>query len=435
MTANASARPTSSSASSAHGRTLFSVSPAASPKSNTFSFSPPNIRETRTLRQTLSHMFLRPDPKLSRTPSTQAHSATVHSPLISEFSPASSTQTTSSSATKEASSGSFPPSVSTDSPQSPPGERTPLGLSPLARSFLGIVGLSNRLRSTPASSPTKSPVADTQRRERVAQMVDEYMALNDRQTNGYVTVANERRVLGLGPKRVEQKHLYYEVFGTGPRRLFLVMGMLGCTMYWRLQSRYFASLGDYTICVFDNCGSGRSTVAPGPYKVTQLARDAMAVLDHLGWKDSVHAVGVSLGGMIVQEMCLMDRVQFETVVLVDTWHSAGLAVPTAKEVTFAFKGMSALGTSPKHLIDLVFSRDWVRAPFRDMIGLEPKPHEPAIKDEPSEPPELTNGEVMLALFQAIQDDLGIQPLTVDPTPESSPGIPPVLLVYTELYPD
>ncbi|KAJ1945773.1 hypothetical protein EC988_005680, partial [Linderina pennispora] len=226
-------------------------------------------------------------------------------------------------------------------------------------------------------------------------MIDGLMELPDRVDCGLVDVSQMRRRLGVGPKRREECQVYYEVFGSGPRRLLLLMGMLGSTMFWRLQTRYFAHLGDYTVCVFDNRGSGRTTLASGPYRITQMARDAMQVMEHLGWHDSVHLVGVSMGGMIAQELCLMnDREdRYASVALVDTWHSASMALPTAKEVKFAFNGMAALGSDPGHLIDLVFSRDWAQAPFRDPLGSE------AVGCG------LTNRQMLRTLFARIESDL------------------------------
>ncbi|KAJ2119052.1 hypothetical protein IW147_006158 [Coemansia sp. RSA 720] len=231
------------------------------------------------------------------------------------------------------------------------------------------------------------------------------MEMSDRQESGFVDVSRMRRRLGVGPKKKEDRLVYYEVFGSGPRRLFLIMGMMGCTMYWRLQTRYFASLGDYTICVFDNCGSGQSTVAPGPYRISQLARDARMVLDRIGWRDDIHMVGISLGGMVAQELCVLDtpdRLHFASVIFVDTWHSASLAMPTVKEVRFAFNGMAALGDDPRHLIDLVFSREWSNAEFHD-----------AVREDKAcgVSSGVTNRSVMTSLFREIQRQLSRQRAT------------------------
>ena len=48
---------------------------------------------------------------------------------------------------------------------------------------------------------------------------------------------------------------------------------------------------------YDTRGHGQSTVTPGPYRIEQLARDVLHILDRLTL-DRVHFCGLSMGGMI-----------------------------------------------------------------------------------------------------------------------------------------
>ncbi|KAJ2643902.1 hypothetical protein GGH99_008479, partial [Coemansia sp. RSA 1285] len=143
--------------------------------------------------------------------------------------------------------------------------------------------VSNTSSSSPESTPDN--VQSKNLADSVGRLVSQYMDLSDCHTKGLIDISTppKRRVGGfLGYTRKPQQslpppppcNLYYEVFGTGPIKLFLIMGMVGTTMYWRFQSRYFADHGEYTVCVFDNRGSGKSTIAPGPYKISQMAKDA-----------------------------------------------------------------------------------------------------------------------------------------------------------------
>ncbi|KAJ2752132.1 hypothetical protein GGI19_004030 [Coemansia pectinata] len=297
-----------------------------------------------------------------------------------------------------------------------------------------MLGLTTKTLVSPFSPQSMSKSKhDPQLQETVNALVAEYMQMPDLQESGIIDAARVRRGrLGLGPKRREKCDLYYEVFGTGPKKLFLIMGMVGCTMYWRLQTRYFSQL-DYTICVFDNCGSGKSTIASGPYKITQLANDAYLVLEHLGWSQDIHLVGVSLGGMVAQEMCLMPGAtsRFASVVFVDTWHSSTMALPTAKEVRFAFKGMSALGSNPKHLIDLVFSRRWADSDFHDTF--KEATAEPEGSDKRQAESHPSNRAVMTALFRAIQVDLNQHRATLDDTQPPPPELSPTASRPSELH--
>lgn len=66
------------------------------------------------------------------------------------------------------------------------------------------------------------------------------------------------------------------------------------------------------ICAFDNRGMGRSSVptTKSDYTTRIMASDAIAVLDHLGWRKS-HVFGHSMGAMIACKFAAMvpDRVQ------------------------------------------------------------------------------------------------------------------------------
>jgi 3-oxoadipate enol-lactonase len=100
--------------------------------------------------------------------------------------------------------------------------------------------------------------------------------------------------------------IYWDEQGQGPPVL-LIMGLGWASHMWHRTRPILA--GHFRTIAFDNRGSGRSDVPPGPYSIPTMASDAAAVLDAVG-VPRAHLLGASMGGMIAQEFALQypDRV-------------------------------------------------------------------------------------------------------------------------------
>jgi 3-oxoadipate enol-lactonase len=95
--------------------------------------------------------------------------------------------------------------------------------------------------------------------------------------------------------------LHYVQRGEG-RPLLLIAGIPALASDWEPLCTDLAAAG-HRVIAYDNRGSGESSVTPGPYTTAQLAGDAVSLLEHLGL-DQVDVFGVSMGGMIAQELAL-----------------------------------------------------------------------------------------------------------------------------------
>jgi len=84
------------------------------------------------------------------------------------------------------------------------------------------------------------------------------------------------------------------------------MGLGGYQKTWQRQTKDFGHTeGDkYTCLTFDNRGMGESDKPVLRYTTSEMAKDVVELLDHVGWTQprSVHVVGISMGGMIAQEL-------------------------------------------------------------------------------------------------------------------------------------
>ncbi|XP_038685511.1 putative aminoacrylate hydrolase RutD [Tripterygium wilfordii] len=132
--------------------------------------------------------------------------------------------------------------------------------------------------------------------------------------------------------------IFYRTYGHGSTKVLLIIGLAGTHESWGRQisgltgtekpnddeigadDREFRDerdgvgydgAGGIEVCAFDNRGMGRSSVPTkkSEYTTTIMAKDAIALLDHLGW-EKAHVFGHSMGAMIACKLAAMapDRV-------------------------------------------------------------------------------------------------------------------------------
>ena len=120
--------------------------------------------------------------------------------------------------------------------------------------------------------------------------------------------------------------LHYEVRGRGASVLFIQgAGLHGAG--WEPQVSELST--SYTCATFDNRGMGRSQPHVGALTIEQMAADAVAIMDALGW-ESAHVVGHSMGGLIARYYVKRlggDRYVRSLVTLGTPHHGSPMAIP------------------------------------------------------------------------------------------------------------
>lgn len=148
------------------------------------------------------------------------------------------------------------------------------------------------------------------------------------------------------------------------------MGLAGVKTSWQRQTKYFGhDRGDeYSVLIFDNRGMGESDKPLSRYTTGAMAVDFIELLNFIGWKEerSVHLVGISMGGMVAQEVAYTIPGTLRSLSLISTtaqyesgpakswtdalWQRLGFVIPKSEE-------QSLIDTSRQ-----LFSEEWLAAP-------------------------------------------------------------------------
>jgi len=132
--------------------------------------------------------------------------------------------------------------------------------------------------------------------------------------------------------RIGDIDMAYDTEGEGPAFL-AIMGLTGSRGHWNGFAQRFADR--YKVVTYDNRGVGQTTAPAGMYTTAQMADDALGLLDHLGIESAV-VFGVSMGGMIAQELALRAPQRVSKLILGCTSFGGRTSLPPEPEVIAAF---------------------------------------------------------------------------------------------------
>jgi pimeloyl-ACP methyl ester carboxylesterase len=142
---------------------------------------------------------------------------------------------------------------------------------------------------------------------------------------------------------------FEQVGDDGGEPLLLIMGLGMQMIYWPDGLLAGFAEAGFTVARFDNRDAGASThltwlgtpslptmlAAPrlvAPYRISDMAADAVAVLDALGWA-SAHVLGTSLGGMIAQAVAIEYPARVRSLTSVMTTPAPWLGLPSRRAMT------------------------------------------------------------------------------------------------------
>lgn len=129
--------------------------------------------------------------------------------------------------------------------------------------------------------------------------------------------------------KVNDIQIYYEVHGEG-FPLVMINGLGGHIDTW--DPGYIRELSKrFKLVLFDNRGAGRTDISDKEYTIKLFADDTAGLMEALGIPRA-HVFGISMGGMIAQELVLNYPEKVENLVLCSTSCGGAKAVQPSMEV-------------------------------------------------------------------------------------------------------
>jgi pimeloyl-ACP methyl ester carboxylesterase len=167
-------------------------------------------------------------------------------------------------------------------------------------------------------------------------------------------------------KRVPKPHVFWRSGGRGPA-LLLLNGWSASGLAWpRTWLRELER--DFRVIRVDNRGSGYSRFAPTPFTMTELADDVADVLDAAD-VDRAIVLGMSMGGMIAQEVAFRHSERLSGLVLTATRPGAPVySAPKQSGMMLDFLGPRRAGES----LEVYLNRLWTSAAAEGFAAAHPE---------------------------------------------------------------
>lgn len=136
--------------------------------------------------------------------------------------------------------------------------------------------------------------------------------------------------------QLEDGELHYQIDGPVDAPVLVLSNLLGTDLHmWDAQIPALSK--SFRVVRYDTRGHGQSLVTQGPYTLSQLGRDVLALLDALKI-DRAHFCGLSMGGLIGQWLGIHANDRLHKLVLCNTAAKIGDTETWAPRIAQVEKG-------------------------------------------------------------------------------------------------
>ena len=165
--------------------------------------------------------------------------------------------------------------------------------------------------------------------------------------------------------------MYYEVYGEGTP-LVLIQGYGGSSADW-IPEIIQGFEDKFRVIIFDNRGTGQSDKPDVEYSIKMMADDVARLMESIGIQRA-HVLGLSMGGVIAQEMAISHPDRVQSLVLCSTSCSVKNMIGASEEFWDVIESNARgdLSKMSPELILSAYSPDYLQANkgriLEDMAG-------------------------------------------------------------------
>ncbi|MCA0926787.1 alpha/beta fold hydrolase [Ruegeria profundi] len=172
---------------------------------------------------------------------------------------------------------------------------------------------------------------------------------------------------------IDGTKLHYQQIGSGTN-LLLVHGLFSSIGFW-WGPLAFTLAKNHRVTALDLRGHGLSGMTQRGYSANDLAKDILALADHLGLRD-IHIVGHSYGGAIALAAALQARDKIIRITLADAWvpalqaqtYTPNLRKWSALKEKLKLKGLQGEGDWP--MVAMAFLEEIAEAPEDTLANMQ-----------------------------------------------------------------